>query len=106
MSAANICTTCGLPKELCVCETLTKEEDRILVHIEKKRFGKITTLVEGIEAKEQLKTIAKELKSKLACGGTITDSGAIELQGDHRRVISDALVKLGFKKDNIEVLKE
>ena len=36
-----ICPKCGLPKELCVCETIAKEEQRIKVRSEKRKFGKI-----------------------------------------------------------------
>lgn len=97
----DICPKCGLPKQACVCEEIAKGEQRIHVTTEKKRFGKIVTMVSGFEGVD-IKKIAKELKSKLACGGTVKNN-TIELQGDHRRHIKEVLVKLGFDEDSIEV---
>ena len=48
---AEVCTTCGLPKDLCVCEELEKEETRIVVRLEMRRFRKPTTMVEGLNPK-------------------------------------------------------
>ena len=43
-----------------------------------------------------LRDIAKELKSELACGGTVKDS-MIELQGDHIKKVKEKLIKMGFQ---------
>jgi translation initiation factor 1 len=100
---AEVCTTCGLPKDLCVCEELEKEETRIVVRLEMRRFRKPTTMVEGLNPKRSdLEKIAKELKSKLACGGTAKD-GYILLQGDHRDDVRERLVTMGFTEGSIEV---
>jgi translation initiation factor 1 len=99
---AEICPNCGLPKDICACETIAKEEEKIRVTSERKRFGKRVTLIEGISKDVNSKDILKELKTKLACGGTMKD-GVIELQGDHRRKIRGILVKLGFQSDKIEI---
>ncbi|MDO9326210.1 MAG: stress response translation initiation inhibitor YciH, partial [Methanoregula sp.] len=32
-----ICPTCGLPKELCICEEVAKEQQRINVKVNKRR---------------------------------------------------------------------
>jgi translation initiation factor 1 len=97
------CNTCGLPKELCVCETIAKESQKIEVRIVKKKFGKISTIIRGINQNEiNLKELASKLKSKFACGGTSKD-GIIELQGDHTKDMKSELVKLGFSPDSIEV---
>ena len=97
----DICPKCGLPLQACVCEEITKTEQRIHVQTEKKRFGKVITILSGFQDVD-LKTIAKGLKQELACGGTIKNNN-IELQGDHLRTAKNALVKLGFSKDTIEV---
>ena len=60
-------------------------------------------LIEGLDPKiNNLENVAKELKSKYACGGTAKD-GYIFLQGDHRDTIKDTLVKLGFAEESIDL---
>jgi translation initiation factor 1 len=100
---AEICPQCGLPKELCVCETIAKESQKITIFIEKKKFGKTNTVVQGIDEKEiDLREVAKKLKSKLACGGTAKE-GRIELQGDHKYKVRDMLIQMGFAPETIEI---
>lgn len=100
---STICNTCGLPKELCVCEAIARESQKITVELDKKKFGKIYTVISGINEHEvDVKDLAKKLKNKFACGGTAKD-GKIELQGDHRRTAKEELVKLGFVADTIQV---
>ena len=97
-----ICPKCGLPGDLCVCETIAKEDQRIRVKKEKKRYGKIVTIIEGMDKSTiDVKDVSKKLKSKFACGGTVKDS-TIELQGDHNvEKVKAELVKLGFNPDTI-----
>lgn len=98
-----VCENCGLPKDLCVCETLAKEEQRIKVSIRKRSFGKFVTVIEGLDSKEiDIKSLAKTLKKELACGGTYKN-GTIELQGVHKNRIKPILVKSGFSPESIEV---
>ena len=98
-----VCATCGLVKELCVCETIAKESQKILVYTEKKKFNKVYTIIEGIDEKEiNLKDIGKRLKSELACGGT-TKNGKVELQGSHTQKAKEILIKYGFTPNTIEV---
>jgi translation initiation factor 1 len=97
------CGTCGLPKELCVCETIAKESQKIEVVIVKKKFRKISTIIRGLNQNEiNLKELASKLKSRFACGGT-AKKGIIELQGDHLKDVKAELVKLGFSPDTIDV---
>ncbi|MEK6826839.1 MAG: stress response translation initiation inhibitor YciH [Nanoarchaeota archaeon] len=92
----------GLPKELGIWENIAKSEQRIQMKEEKRKFGKIITVIKGINSKEiDLKEIAKKLKSRLACGGTVKDS-TIELQGTHAKRAKEELIKLGFARDSIE----
>ncbi|MBD3263083.1 stress response translation initiation inhibitor YciH [Candidatus Woesearchaeota archaeon] len=100
---SEICPVCGLPKELCQCSAVAREKQKIVVKMEKRRFGKPTTIIKGLDATEiDLKKTAKQLKEKLACGGTVKDS-TIELQGDHRQKLKDVLIKIGFPADSIEI---
>ncbi len=97
-----ICPKCGLLKDICACDVLEKEESqRIKVYSTKKRFGKLVTIVEGLE-KDVLDKTAKELKHKLACGGTAKD-GSIVLQGDHKDKIKSLLVSMGYSEHSITV---
>ncbi len=96
-----ICTVCGLPKpSLCVCETIDREAQKIRVFVEKRRYNKPMTIVEGIT--ENGKRVSSQLKSKLACGGTFKNN-KIELLGDHRNRIKDMLVSIGYSADQIEI---
>ncbi len=89
-----------MPKQACVCEQIVKGSQKIKVATDKKRYGKIVTVVTGFESGIDVKKIAKALKNELACGGTYKDN-VVELQGDHTKKIKELLVKLGFKPDSI-----
>jgi translation initiation factor 1 len=96
-----ICPVCGLPKELCVCESIAKESQQITVGVVKKKFGKKHTIITGLSGTDlNLKDLTKRLKNKFACGGTVKKE-QIDLQGDHRKQIVDVLVDLGFNKESI-----
>ena len=95
-----ICPKCGLPKAACVCEAIAREEAHIRIRSEKKKFGKIVTIVEGFTKDVNVKDIARQLKTKLACGGTIKND-AIELQGNHRTPVRNMLIELGFPAETI-----
>ena len=100
---SEICPKCGLPKELCVCETIAKESQIIKVYVIKKKFGKKYTVIEGIDSKEiDMKDLTKKLKTKFACGGTAKE-GKIELQGDHKQRVKENLVQMGFSQETIDV---
>ena len=100
---SEVCPKCGLVEELCVCETIAKESQLIKVFLERKKFKKFYTIIEGIDEKEiDLKDLAKKLKEQFACGGTAKD-GRVELQGDHKSRVKNVLIKMGFSKESIEV---
>ncbi|AEC51291.1 translation initiation factor Sui1 [Pyrococcus sp. NA2] len=91
------------PLDEMLFKEVLKEQQRIRVYIERARYGKVKTIIEGIDEKEfDLEEIAKKLKAKLACGGT-AKNGRIELQGDHRDRIKKLLAELGFSEELIEV---
>lgn len=93
-------TSFSLPTEESVFEEIAKGEQKITVSTVSRRYGKITTLVSGFDKNFDIKGTAKQLKEKLACGGTVKD-GVIELQGNHLKQVRAILVKLGFPEDSI-----
>ncbi|MEK6939318.1 MAG: translation initiation factor [Nanoarchaeota archaeon] len=97
-----VCNQCGLPEDLCVCEAIAREQQKITVAIEKRKFGKKYTVISGIKKEANINEIFKALKSKFACGGT-AKTGQIELQGDHKSRMKAALVDMGFPEETIEV---
>ena len=97
----DICPKCGLPKQACVCEEIAKSEQRIQIKTVKRKFGKLTTVISGIEGMD-LKKIAKQLKEELGCGGTVKEN-EIELQGDHLKKIKPILIEIGFSESSINL---
>ncbi len=108
-----VCNTCGLPKDLCVCETIAKESQKIIISVEKKKFNKKYTIIEGIDEKSiNMDDLIKKLKAKFACGGTYKE-GKIELQGaggksdlaekDHKQKAKEILLTLGFAPETIQI---
>ena len=101
----DVCSKCGLPKELCACSRIVMEEQVVKVFTLKRRYGKLVTIVKGINFDEldqqAIKEIVKKLKQKLACGGTYDkDEKHIELQGDHKDEAKVILKELGFKVES------
>jgi translation initiation factor 1 len=97
---AGICSVCGLPEELCMCEQIAKEQQQIRILTDTRRYGKVMTVIEGINSSEiDMDDLAKKLKTRCAAGGTYKD-GRIELQGDHKKKVKEVLEELGFSVDS------
>jgi len=63
----------------------------------KGRGGKAVTLVKKlILSEDDMRELAKKLKQMCGSGGTIKDD-AIEIQGEHREKIAEALGNMGYK---------
>lgn len=93
---AGICPVCGLPEELCMCEEIAREQQQIKIYSMKRRYGKIVTIIEGIDSADiDLDDLARKLKTRCAAGGTVKD-GKIELQGEHKRKVEKVLGEMGF----------
>lgn len=100
-----ICPVCGKPAKKCVCKakkskprTDIKFDGIIRIKREiKGRKGKTVTSISGFqEGTDDLKQIAKKLKSQCGSGGSIKD-GIIIIQGDHRKTIQGELQKQGYQ---------
>lgn len=91
-----VCDTCGLPKEICVCEEIAREQQEIRITTTTRRYGKTVTIVKGLDPNDiDVKSLTVDLKSACACGGSYKD-GNIELQGDHRDKVKEKLEEMGF----------
>ena len=79
-------------------DTLSPEEQKLKVQLDsKKRKGKTVTLITGfIGTEEDLKALAKTLKTKCGVGGSAKD-GEIIIQGSFKDKIIDILRKLSYK---------
>ncbi|MDG5819639.1 translation initiation factor [Natronococcus sp. A-GB7] len=75
---------------------LEAAEQLLSIRMEKRRYGKPVTIVEGFDLPDaEIKSIASDLKSSVGTGGTV-DEGRIELQGDHRDRAPELLREHGF----------
>ena len=95
------CQTCGLPKSLCVCGAIEKEQQKIKIRLITRKFGKHITHVSGFDSESQAKELEKILKRKLACGGT-SKNKEIELQGSHVRKVKEVLLQEGYNEELID----
>ncbi|UXZ53862.1 translation initiation factor Sui1 [Halomonas sp. 7T] len=98
------CPECRAPIDDCRCED-TNEQERLarldgIVRIRREtsgRKGKGVTTISGVPLPEaELKTLAKTLKQRCGTGGAVKD-GIIEIQGDHRETLQQALTSLGYQ---------
>ena len=97
------CTVCGWPQRDCQCSHRHAATQAVPARIvaklrtEKKgRGGKTVTVVYGLpDNHEFLKELSQELKRVCGTGGTVVEGG-VELQGDLRERVRDALVKRGY----------
>lgn len=86
-----------------VLKELDRDQVRIIIREETRRFRKPTTLIMGLpNERGELQRVAQVLKKKLATGGTAKD-GQVILQGDKREEAKKILVKMGYSESNIEV---
>ncbi|MFX1288604.1 MAG: stress response translation initiation inhibitor YciH [Promethearchaeota archaeon] len=101
MKDDDICAICSFPKDLCICDSLSADEQQIIISNDRRKWGRVVTVItfEGnIDA--NLKDILTQAKKKCASGGTVRGK-EIELQGDHKFKLKKFLIDLGFPEENI-----
>src|SRR5256712_13523852 len=100
---ADVCSTCGLPKDLCVCGTISMEQQTVKVRLEMRKWGKPATIVKGIDGKSvDLGDLATKLKNHCACGGTSKKNG-ISLQGNHMERVRKGLIENSYPKTAMHI---
>ena len=100
---SDTCPGCGWPQRDCKCSGQRAANDAVQTRIvaklrmEKKgRGGKTVTVVYGLPQNEEfLRALCGELKRACGTGGAIGD-GRVEVQGEHRDYVRDALTKKGY----------
>ena len=102
-ATAGKCPVCGWPQRDCQCSSRFAKEEAVPARItaklrmEKKgRGGKTVTVVYGLPQNDVfLRDLAAELKRTCGTGGAVAEGG-IELQGEQRERVRDALQKKGY----------
>jgi translation initiation factor 1 len=102
-ATGGICATCGWPQRDCKCSSQIARDQALpakitaKLRVEKKgRGGKTVTVVFDLPNNAAfLKDLASELKRACGTGGAVVDN-TVEIQGDLRDRVRDALIKKGF----------
>jgi len=78
--------------------SLSPAQQTIYLHRDSKgrRGGTVTLVKNLVLSEEDMKELAKKLKQLCGSGGTVKD-GEIEIQGEHRERIAEALQKRGYR---------
>jgi translation initiation factor 1 len=96
------CERCGQLESACNCpplppQYLPPEKQTARVQVEKRKAGRMMTVVRGLApAANDLAALLTQLKNACGAGGTIKDD-TLEIQGDQRAKVSEALKNLGYK---------
>jgi len=91
-----MCPACRRPVADCMCgKPALPAGDGIVRVGRESRRGKVVTLARGLPLEAgALAALGKTLRSACGAGGTVKD-GVIEVQGDHRERVIEALKKQG-----------
>ncbi|MCH8149353.1 MAG: translation initiation factor [Planctomycetes bacterium] len=96
------CDRCGEAEENCACPPPPKimtapEKQTARLAIEKRKKGKLVTVVRGLAAEENdLPTLLGKLKAACGAGGTQKEEW-LEIQGEHLERVRDLLSELGYR---------
>lgn len=106
--SGRICPECSKPVSSCSCKkknnNKAKKQARIypddgiirIMRETKGHKGKTVTIIGNTPKDINLKELAKKLKTLCGTGGSVKNSEII-IQGDHRQVILNAIIKQGHR---------
>src|SRR5690349_17870944 len=95
------CDRCGKPEAECQCPpppapVVPPGQQTVRIAVEKRKRGKVVTVLRGLAADVALPELLKALKNACGAGGTITGDG-LEIQGDHASRIAELLRDAGYR---------
>lgn len=99
------CERCEQPETECKCppipepepERVPPQKQTAKISLEKRRKGKVVTLVRGLKSEESdLPDLLTRLKTTCGAGGTL-QGDSIEIQGRHTERIAAELTSLGYR---------
>lgn len=95
------CDRCGELEEVCECPppppaTTPPEKQTPRIAIEKRKKGKLVTVIRGLAESDDHSNLLTQLKNHCGAGGTIKDA-TIEIQGDHLDRTKQKLKDLGYR---------
>jgi translation initiation factor 1 len=96
------CDRCGKLEAECECPALPKtwmapEKQTARLSIEKRKKGKVVTVVRGLSAEgNDLPALLTLLKNKCGAGGTV-EGDEVEIQGEHLERVREILLGLKYK---------
>lgn len=96
------CNRCGELEADCQCPThlkslLPPEKQSAKVAVEKRKKGKLVTIVRGLSPKESdFAALLTQLQTACGAGGSIQDE-TLEVQGDHADRVRELLRGLGYR---------
>lgn len=96
------CDRCDQLVEDCECPPIPvpeipPEKQRLRVAVEKRKRGKIVTVIRDLAESNQHAELLTVLKSSCGAGGNLPSATIIEIQGDHAEKIKQILQERGYK---------
>jgi translation initiation factor 1 len=77
---------------------LDKDISNILVYHDVKKFNKSVTIIQGLNDKDMIKVLLRELKKNIGTGGTYKN-GIVILQGNHQEYVKEYLLEKNIIKE-------
>ena len=72
----------------------------IFIFTDTKKYNKLVTIIQGLNDKDMIKTILRELKKNIGTGGTYKN-GIIILQGNHQEYVKNYLLNKKIISDRL-----